>query len=734
MIIPLLKYIKEYRRETILAPLCVTGETILDIVIPLLMAKIIDVGIVQLDLHYIYRIGGLLVGATMLSLGLGALAGNFAARASAGFAKNLRQAIYNHIQTFAFAEIDKFSTSGLVTRLTTDITNIQNAFQNCIRGMIRVPLILLFTMLSILNISKAIAGVFLIMIPVIGGSLLLLIYKANPHFWTVLHHYDRLNQVVEENTSAIRVVKSYVQEQHEINKFNQVSQDIYQHFTTAAKIVVNNYPILNFAIYTATILIVLIGTRMIIAGHMTTGELMSIMVYIKQIFMSLMIFSTIFVSLIIADTSLKRATEILQEQSSLQNEAAPITNVADGSIQFQAVSFSYVNDPHKLCLRDLTFSIPAGATIGIIGATGSAKSSLVQLIPRLYDVTSGSILVGGVDVRQYDLQTLRNSVAMVLQNNVLFSGTIHDNLRWGKADATDAELIHACQLAQADSFIRTLPQGYNSKVEQGGVNFSGGQKQRLCIARALLKQPKVLILDDSTSAVDTKTDSLIRQALQECLPNTTKIIIAQRIDSVSNADRILVLDQGTMSGFADSQTLQQTNSLYREIYASQRQLSSTKDDETSSIPLDGQDFNIPLLNQHYSETQALLNPNQQSGPLTPLQPNQLPLELDSGQAIISEKLLATTASTTAVQQHQTVTQLPADNQAAPISNSVQATPAKSTAHSSSASRSTAPSKTPTSHYQLALQTLLDLSQHGSLPVNTSTAAPKAPPKILDQEE
>ena len=491
---------------------------------------------------------------------------------SAGFAKNLRKDMYERVQTFSFSNIDKFSASGLVTRLTTDVTNLQNAYQMIIRIAVRAPFMLIFSFCMTALINIKMATIFLIIVPILGIGLFLIITHVHPIFETVFKTYDKLNNVVQENLRGIRVVKSFVREEHEIKKFNSVSDRIYKLFSKAEKLLTINAPLMQFSIYTCMLLLSWFGAKIIVTTHETalrTGELTSLFSYTMQILMSLMMLSMIFVMIIISRASAERIDEVLSENANITNPENPIEEIKDGSIEFDNVSFSYKNDMNKLCLKNINLKINSGETIGIIGGTGTSKSTLVQLIPRLYEVTDGTLSVGGKNVKEYDIEALRNSVAMVLQKNVLFSGTIKENLRWGNKHATDDELIEACRLAQADDFIREFPKGYDTYIEQGGTNVSGGQKQRLCIARALLKKPKILILDDSTSAVDTKTDALIRKAFSEYIPETTKIIIAQRISSVSDADRIIVMDNGKVDAFGTHEELLESNEIYREVYYSQ---------------------------------------------------------------------------------------------------------------------------------------------------------------------
>ena len=570
MIKKLLSHVGEYKKATLLTPLFVTLEVILDIFIPLLMAMIVDRGINGRSQKDILWIGAALIGSAILALIFGMLSARYAATASAGFAKNLRQQIFENIQKFSFSNIDRFSTPSLVTRLTTDVTNVQNAFQMTIRILVRSPLLFIFSLIMAFRLNSELAMVFLIVIPFLAIGLFLIIKFAHPAFKYVFRIYDRLNQVVQENLQGIRIVKSYVKEEHEVKKFSDVSQDIYKAFSKAERIVALNQPVMQIAIYTALLLISWIGANLIVVGSMTTGELMSMFMYVMQILVALNMMSMVFVILIISRPSAERMIEVLDEKSDLTDPLNPTETIADGSISFENVDFSYTNDPDKLVLKDLNFSIQSGQTVGIIGGTGSGKTSLIQLIPRLYDATNGNIRVGGRNVKDYSLHALRDAVAVVLQKNVLFSGTIKENLRWGNEHATDEEIVAASRLAQADSFVQDLPDGYDTYIEQGGSNVSGGQKQRLTIARALLKNPKILILDDSTSAVDTKTDALIQAAFYETIPNTTKIIITQRITSVEKADLVIVMDEGKINGIGTPAELLASNQIYQEVYQSQQ--------------------------------------------------------------------------------------------------------------------------------------------------------------------
>lgn len=558
-----------YLRDCLLTPAFVILEGVMEVVIPLLMAGLIDEGISPGNMRAILLWGGGLIAAALVSLLFGVLSGHFAAGASAGFAKNLRGEMFRQVQDFSFRNIDRFSAASLVTRLTTDVSNVQNAFQMVIRIAVRAPILLLFALLMAFHINRRLTLVFLCVIPFLAAGLYLIASRAHPIFERVFKSYDRLNAIVQENLRGIRVVKSFVREEHEKKKFNQVSQSIYADFTRAEKLLAFNSPLMQAAVYTCILLISWLGARYIVGGMMTTGQLVSLLSYAAQILMSLMMLSMIFVMLTISRASAERIDMVLTEQSDLQNAPGALKEVPSGAIDFEGVSFRYSDGQEGFCLRDVELHIRAGETVGIIGGTGSAKSTLVSLIPRLYDASRGTVRVGGVDVRQLDMQALRSQVAVVLQKNVLFSGTIKENLRWGNPQADEAELIHACQLAQADGFIRTFTEGYDTYLEQGGTNVSGGQRQRLCIARALLKKPKILILDDSTSAVDTATDHLIRRALREELPGMTKLIIAQRISSVMDADQIVVMDNGRISAVGTHEQLMQSSDIYREVYDSQ---------------------------------------------------------------------------------------------------------------------------------------------------------------------
>lgn len=569
MIKRLLQSLKQYKKETILTPICMILEVFMEIAIPFLLAKLIDEGITQSDTNVIIKLGILLLAAAFLSLFFGTRAGKFSAIASCGFAKNLRQDMYKKIQDYSFFNIDKFSTSSLVTRLTTDVTNVQQAFMMLIKGAVRAPITIIFAMVMSFLVNPKIALIFLIAAPILGVLLIVIARTAHPIFQRVFNTYDDLNNVVQENVKGIRVVKSFVKEDAEIHKFEKVSESIYKDFSKAEAVLAFNNPLMQFMVYTCITLISWFGAKFIVGGTLTTGELTSLISYAMQILSSLMLLSMVFVMVTMAIESATRIVEVLEEVPDLRNLENPVTEVKDGSIEFKNVAFSYVKENHKFCLKNVNLNIKSGQTIGIIGGTGSSKSTLVQLIPRLYDVTKGTLKVGGVNVKDYDIKTLRDQVSMVLQKNELFSGTIKENLRWGNENATDEELVRACQLAQADEFIEGFPKKYDTYIEQGGTNVSGGQKQRLCIARAILKKPKILILDDSTSAVDTKTDSLIRKAFREEIPNTTKIIIAQRISSVQDSDQIIVLDNGEINAVGTHEELLKTNTIYQEVYYSQ---------------------------------------------------------------------------------------------------------------------------------------------------------------------
>ena len=564
--------VRQYKGVSLLSPLFVVLEVIMEVIIPLLMAKLIDDGIDGANQAAILKTGGILAVCCILSLLFGILAGHFAAKASAGFAKNIRHDLFPALQGFSFFNIDRFSASSLVTRLTTDVTNLQNAYQMIVRVALRSPAMLIFSLAMAIRISPKLSIIFLIAIPILGAFVFFLMSSVHPIFERVFRTYDKLNNVVQENVHGVRVVKAFVREDHEVSKFAKISQKIYADFCKAEGRLSFSMPGMQVAVYSCMLLLSWFGARIIVGSggsDLTTGELMSLMTYALQILGALMMLSMIFVMVVISRASAERIVEVLDEQSDLTNPEHSVLKVADGSVDFSHVSFSYSKRMDKCCLKDIDLHIPSGMTVGILGGTGSSKSSLVQLIPRLYDTTAGTVKVGGADVKDYDLDTLRNAVAMVLQKNVLFSGTIKENLRWGNEQATDAELQEACRLANADEFIATFPKGYDTYLEQGGANVSGGQKQRLCIARALLKKPKILILDDSTSAVDTKTDAGIRAALKTYLPETTKFIIAQRISSLQDSDLILVLDGGVINGMGTHEELLQTNAIYQEIYEEQ---------------------------------------------------------------------------------------------------------------------------------------------------------------------
>lgn len=577
MIKTLMSQVKQYKKDSILCPIFVILEVIMEVIIPFLMASIIDKGVEAGNMMHVIKIGTIMIIMAMMSLTFGALAGKYAASASTGFAKNLRKTMFQNIQSFSFSNIDKYSTAGLVTRLTTDITNVQNAYQMVVRLCTRAPIMLICAMFMAFKINSRLSMVFLGAALFLGVSLYLITKNVHPLFMKVFKKYDALNASVQENINAVRVVKAYVREEYEINKFHTACENIYKLFVNAEKILVLNMPIMQFAVYTCILLVSWIGAKMIVGGSLTTGELMSLFTYIMNIMISLMMISMIFVMVIMSKASAERIVEVINEKSDLNNKENPVYEVKDGSIAFENVNFSYKKDGEKV-LSNINLNIESGQTIGVIGGTGSAKSSLVQLIPRLYDTESGQVKVGGLNVKEYDIETLRNEVAMVLQKNVLFSGTIKDNLKWGNKEATDEEIRKACILAQADEFIQTFPDKYDTFIEQGGSNVSGGQKQRLCIARALLKKPKIIILDDSTSAVDTKTDTLIRRAFKDEIPNTTKIIIAQRISSVQDSDNIIVLNEGTIVDFGNHDELVERCEIYRDVYESQMK-GADKDEE-----------------------------------------------------------------------------------------------------------------------------------------------------------
>ena len=569
MIKKLAKCVGEFKKDAIKTPIYVAIECVFDVIIPFLMAFLIDEGINKGDSKVVIQIGLILIICSILAMFCGVMSGRHAARASSGFARNLRKKMYHNVQNFSFSNIDKFSASSIVTRHTTDVNNVQMAFQMLTRIAIRAPLMLIFSLIMALVVNPKISLIFFVAIPFLGIGLYLIITKVHPIFEKAIKTYDKLNNIVQENVRGIRVVKSYVTEEKEIDKFETVSKEIYDRFSKASKLVALNNPLMQFTVSAIIVLISWFGGKEIVVGGLTTGEFTSLISYAMQILISLMILSMVLVMIMTSRASAKRIVEILDEESDLTNKENPVKEVKDGSIVFDNVNFSYVKDINKLSLKNVNLEIKSGETIGIIGGTGSSKTTLVQLIPRLYDVTTGRLKVGGVDVKDYDIETLRNEVAMVLQKNVLFSGTIKENLRWGNENASDEEIEKACKLAQAHDFIMSFPEKYDTHIEQGGTNVSGGQKQRLCIARALLKNPKILILDDSTSAVDTKTDSLIRKAFAEEIPNTTKIIIAQRISSVQDADKIIVMDNGEINAFGTHEELLKSNSIYKEVYESQ---------------------------------------------------------------------------------------------------------------------------------------------------------------------
>ena len=564
--------IREFRLPSVLSPVFVSLEVLMEVLIPFLMGKLIDNGIDKADTSYVIRTGILLIVLCMFSLWFGVLAGNYASKASAGFAKNLRHDMYHNVQSFSFSNIDKFSSSSLVTRLTTDVTHLQNSYQMLIRIAVRSPIMTIMSLVMAFRINAKLASVFLCVIPFLAAGLFTITKKAHPVFKRMFKKYDRLNTVVSENLRGIRVVKSFVREDTEEKKFKNVSGEIYNDSKIAEGYLAFNAPIMQFSSYTCMIAIAWLGARMIIstnASALSTGDLFSVITYTMQILMNLMTISMLYVMLTMSKASAERICEVLSEESNLKSPENAVIDVEDGSIEFSGVGFSYSGSKEHLCLRDVNLKIKSGETVGIIGSTGSSKTSFVQLIPRLYDVTEGTVKVGGRDVREYDLDTLRNSVAMVLQKNVLFSGTIKDNLRWGNENATDEEMIEACKLSCADDFIKEMPDGYDTFIEQGGTNVSGGQKQRICIARSLLKKPKILIMDDSTSAVDTKTDATIRKAMREYIPETTKLIIAQRISSIESADKIIVLDDGKVESFGTHEELLIKSEIYRDVYESQ---------------------------------------------------------------------------------------------------------------------------------------------------------------------
>ena len=569
MLKTLLAQVREFKKASFLTPFFMILEVLFETLIPLAMASIIDKGVEAGNIGHIYRMGGVMVVLALCGLWSGVMGGKYGALASTGFARNLRKAMYTNIQTFSFSNIDKYSTAGLITRLTTDVTNLQNAYQMILRMCTRAPASLICAMVMAFLINAKLASIYLIAVIFLGACLIFIMRKATKYFQTVFRKYDDLNASVQENIGAVRVVKAYVREDYEISKFQKACNKVYEMFLSAEKIVVMNMPLMQFTVYACILGISWLGAKMIVGSTLTTGELMSLLTYCMNILMSLMMLSMVFVMVTMSAASAERVSEVINEKADLADPQNPVMEVADGSIVFDHVDFSYKKDSKEPVLKDINLSIRAGETIGIIGGTGSAKSSLVNLISRLYDVSSGSVKVGGVDVRKYHMDSLRNQVAVVLQKNVLFSGTILENLRWGDKDASEEECRRVCQLACADDFIEKMPDKYHTYIEQGGTNVSGGQKQRLCIARALLKKPKVLILDDSTSAVDTATDARIRKAFAEEIPDTTKLIIAQRISSIQSADRIIVMDEGRISGFGTHEELMKNNAIYQEVYNSQ---------------------------------------------------------------------------------------------------------------------------------------------------------------------
>jgi len=571
MLKKLLAYVGEYRKVSLLSPLFISVEVMLEILIPFLMASIIDDGLNKGNMKHIYFIGLLTLLIAMLSLSTGFAAGRCAAKASSGFAKNIRKAVFYKIQNFSFTNIDKFSTAGLITRFTTDIANIQNSYQMILRLLVRAPLMLIFATMMTIYISPGLSTIFIGAIIILGIVMAVVIFLVHPIFLQAMKKYDKINSDLQENINAVRVVKAYVRENYEINKFKNSTDGLRNTLLKAEKIIIFVAPAMQFCMYSCIILLSWFGAKKIVAGNLTTGQLMSLFSYTANILMSLLMFAMVIVTITFSRASGERIVEVLDEEPSIKNIDNPVLEVIDGSISFENVNFSYSNNPEVLNLENINIHINQGETIGIIGGTGSAKSALVQLIPRLYDVLNGEVKVGGVNVKNYDIKTLRDNVAMVLQKNVLFSGTIKENLMWGNKNATEDEMIHACKLAQADEFIQKFPDKYDTYIEQGGSNVSGGQKQRLCIARALLKNPKILILDDSTSAVDTKTDKLIREAFKNEIPDITKIIIAQRISSVKDADKIIVLDDGKISGIGVHEELIISNSIYKEVHDSQEE-------------------------------------------------------------------------------------------------------------------------------------------------------------------
>ncbi len=569
MLKTLLAQVREFKKASFLTPFFMILEVLFETLIPLVMASIIDKGVETGDIGHIYRMGALMGVLALMGLYTGVMGGKYGAKASTGFARNLRKAMYTNIQTYSFSNIDKYSTAGLITRLTTDVTNLQNAYQMILRMCTRAPASLICAMTMAFLINAKLASIYLIAVIFLGFFLFMILRKASKCFQEVFQKYDDLNAGIQENISAVRVVKAYVREEYETSKFQKACNWVYELFVKAEKLVVMNMPLMQFTVYACILGISWLGAKMIVGRNLTTGELMSLLTYCMNILMSLMMLSMVFVMVTMSIASARRVAEVINEKPDLADPESPVTEVPDGSIVFDHVDFSYKKDSAEPVLKDINLTISSGETIGIIGGTGSAKSSLVNLISRLYDVTEGSVKVGGIDVRDYHMESLRNQVAVVLQKNVLFSGTILENLRWGNKNATEEECRHACELACADDFIQRMPRKYETYIEQGGTNVSGGQKQRLCIARALLKKPKILILDDSTSAVDTATDGRIRKAFAEEIPNTTKLIIAQRISSIQNADRIIVMDNGTINGFGTHEELLSTNAIYQDVYHSQ---------------------------------------------------------------------------------------------------------------------------------------------------------------------
>ncbi len=569
MLKTLLAQVREFKKASFLTPFFMILEVLFETLIPLVMASIIDKGVETGDIGHIYRMGALMGVLALMGLYTGVMGGKYGAKASTGFARNLRKAMYTNIQTYSFSNIDKYSTAGLITRLTTDVTNLQNAYQMILRMCTRAPASLICAMTMAFLINAKLASIYLVAVIFLGFFLFMILRKASKCFQEVFQKYDDLNAGIQENISAVRVVKAYVREDYETSKFQKACNRVYELFVKAEKLVVMNMPLMQFTVYSCILGISWLGAKMIVGGNLTTGELMSLLTYCMNILMSLMMLSMVFVMVTMSIASARRVAEVINEKPDLADPENPVTEVPDGSIVFDHVDFSYKKDSAEPVLKDINLTISSGETLGIIGGTGSAKSSLVNLISRLYDVTEGSVKVGGIDVRDYHMESLRNQVAVVLQKNVLFSGTILENLRWGNKNATEEECRHACELACADDLIQRMPRKYETYIEQGGTNVSGGQKQRLCIARALLKKPKILILDDSTSAVDTATDGRIRKAFAEEIPNTTKLIIAQRISSIQNADRIIVMDNGKINGFGTHEELLRTNAIYQDVYYSQ---------------------------------------------------------------------------------------------------------------------------------------------------------------------